>query len=84
MRKEKGINTKRHRIYFNKVFLPFIHQKIEDFRGQKEGESISNIIMAIILNDGNVKQIEYIVNEKLLYVYIYNFMIANKQNLVRL
>ena len=83
MRGEKGIDKYRYEIYRDEVLIPFIKQSRMEFGGWEEGTPIPEDMKAVSWCDGDLAQIENIINPESLQVYTENMICAAKQNAAR-
>ena len=83
MRGECGMDKERYKTYRDKVFIPFVNASRSEFNGWEEGDPITSDLQAISWCDGDLAQIENIVNEESLEIYKENKIMANKQNPAR-
>ena len=80
MRGTEGMEAARYRIYRDTILLPFIQQTRNEFHGLKPGDFIPNELTAVCWCDGDLSQIQTIVQEQCLEIYRQHKIIANKQN----
>ena len=83
MRGETGMDKERYKTYRDKVFIPFVNASRNEFNGWEDGDPITSDLQAISWCDGDLAQIENIVNEESLDIYKKNKIMANKQNPAR-
>ena len=83
MRGESGIDKDRYRIYRDEVLLPFLSKSREEFGGWVKGTPIPQELKAVSWSDGDLAQIDNIVNEDSLHLYEQNLLCASKQNPAR-
>ena len=63
MRGESGIDKERYKIYRDKVFIPFVNSSRTKLNVWKPGEPITSDIRDVSWCDGDLAQIENIVNK---------------------
>ena len=80
MRGGPGMEVARYKIYRDNILIPFIKQTRRELHGWKDGCSIPNGLRAICWSDGDLSQIETIVDPESLEIYMNNLIMACKQN----
>ena len=83
MRGEKGIDKERYKIYRDEVLIPFIKESRHEFGGWVEGTPIPEDMKAVSWCDGDLAQIENIISNESMQVYVENMVCAAKQNAAR-
>ena len=83
MRGEGGIDKVRYSIYRDKVFIPFVKDTRIDFGYWEEGQVIPDDLQAVSWCDGDLAQIDKIVDSDSLDIYKANRVCACKQNAAR-
>ena len=69
MRGECGMDKERYRTYRDKIFIPFVNASQNEFNGWEDGDPITSDLQAISWCDGDLAQIENIVNKESLEIY---------------
>ena len=80
MRGGPGMEVARYKIYRDNILIPFIKQTRRELHGWKDGQPIPNDLRAICWSDGDLSQIETIVDPQSLEIYMNNLITACKQN----
>ena len=71
------MDKERYRTYRDNVFIPFVNTSRNEYNGWTDGNPITSDLCAISWYDGDLVQIEIIVNKKLSEIHKKN--VTNKQ-----
>ena len=77
---DKDMDIKRYKAYRDKILIPIVQQIRKDFHGWTDRDHIPSDLSAVSWSDGDLAQIENIINEELLAIYQANLITDCKQN----
>ena len=83
MRGDGQMDKDRYRYYRDNVFLPFVQETRIDYCGWTKGSVIPDDLQGVSWCDGDLAQIDNIINEESLTLYCENMICACKQNAAR-